>query len=169
MLKFERTLEFCGEGPFERALELGCSEGAFTRLLAPRCRSLVAVDISEIAVERARERLRGLDHVTCEVLQLPSEFPEGEFDLIVASDVLYYWPLADVVATLPRIEDALAPGGVLLALHYIPRMGALINGHEVHDALLEHATLAHAHAETTEFGSGRRYRIDRFVKPAASR
>ena len=115
VLKFDRTLELCGAGPFKRALEIGCSEGALTWLLAPRCANLLAVDIADVAVERARQRLSGLAHVQCETQGLPAEFPDGPFDLIVASDVLYYWPIDDVVSTLPRIEDALTPGGAFLA------------------------------------------------------
>jgi len=168
VLKFQRTLELCGNGPIGRALEIGCSEGAFTALLASRCESLLAVDISHIAIERARARFRELAHVECEVRVLPAEFPDGPFDLIVASDVLYYWPIADVVSNLPRIEDALVPGGVLVALHYVPRMGTLINGDEVHDALVRYTGLEQVESERLEFGAGRPYRIDRFVRPPAN-
>jgi predicted TPR repeat methyltransferase len=55
--KFAATLDRCGPGPFDRALELGCSVGTFTELLAPRCRSLLAVDVSQRAVDRTRARL----------------------------------------------------------------------------------------------------------------
>lgn len=40
--------------PFERAIEAGCAEGAFTESLATRCRKLLAADISAVAPERAR-------------------------------------------------------------------------------------------------------------------
>jgi SAM-dependent methyltransferase len=167
-LKFGRTLELCGAGPIGRAIEMGCSEGSFTRLLAPRCESLLAVDISAAAVDRARERLRDLAHVSVEARALPMDFPDGPFDLIVASDVLYYWPMKDVIETSSRLERELAPGGALVALHYVPRMGTLINGDEVHDALVRHLTLNHVLSERLEFGAGRPYRIDRFEKPPVS-
>jgi SAM-dependent methyltransferase len=167
-LKFERTLELCGNGRFGRALEIGCSEGAFTERLAPRCESLLAVDISGLAIERARERLHALEHVRLEVRALPVDFPDGPFDLIVASDVFYYWPIEDVVSIVPRIEQALAPGGTFVVLHYVPRMGSLINGDEVHDALVQHMRLEHPESERREFGAGRLYRIDRFVKLGVS-
>src|SRR5581483_9872934 len=64
--KYRRTLAACGEGPFEAALELACGTGLFTEMLAPRCKSLLAVDISAIAVGRARERVAGFPQVRCE-------------------------------------------------------------------------------------------------------
>lgn len=61
-------------------------------MLADRCGELLAVDVSERAVAAARERLEGLDHVRVKRRTLPEEMPGGQFDLIVASEVLYYFP-----------------------------------------------------------------------------
>ena len=46
-----------------RTLELGCSVGVFTAMLAPRASHLVAVDFSPTALERARRRVESFDHV----------------------------------------------------------------------------------------------------------
>jgi SAM-dependent methyltransferase len=162
--KFERTLDVCGPGPFYSALELGCAVGTFTEPLATRCESVLAVDISSKAVERASKRLAHLPNVTCEVRALPADLPRGPFDLIVASDVLYYWPMADLRRAAPALADALAPGGALVAVHYAPPMGAILSGDEVHDALAKVVTLRHVFSERTDFGAGRPYRVDRFEK-----
>lgn len=164
-LKFTRTLDLCGPGPFERALEIGCSIGTFTELLAPQCTSLLATDISEQAVRTALGRLGAFPQVTCEVRDLRHEFPEGFFDLIVASDVLYYWTIDMIVDVLRHIEQGLAPGGTLVTLHYIPRIGTLLNGNEVHDLLAQESRLDHVFTDETEFGDGRRYRVDLFARP----
>ncbi len=47
-----------GEKQFASALEVGCAEGLFTEALAPRCESLLAVDISPVALSRAGCRLQ---------------------------------------------------------------------------------------------------------------
>jgi len=47
-----------GNTCFRKALEVGCAEGAFTEFLAPRCESLLAVDVSAAALERALTRRR---------------------------------------------------------------------------------------------------------------
>jgi SAM-dependent methyltransferase len=161
-LKFARLLELCGPGPFERALEVGCSQGAFTERLAPRCRELLAVDISSKAVSRASERVVRFRHVRCEVRNLPSEVPPGPFDLIVASDVLYYWTRADVTTSARQFADALAPQGVLVVAHYIPRWGTFLTGDEAHDIFRESTPLEPVVAERVEFGAGRPYRVDRY-------
>ena len=44
---------------FERALEIGCSIGVFTALLAPRCAELLALDVSEAALAQAERALCG--------------------------------------------------------------------------------------------------------------
>lgn len=158
-LKYDRTLELCGDGPFDRALEIGCAEGAFTERLAERCRSLLAVDISDVAVHRASERTRSHARVRCERMTLPAEFPDGTFDLVVASDVFYYWQLPDLEASLRRIESAIAPGGRLVAAHYRPPMGAILDGDEVHDALSACLDLRHVHSEAVVLGQDP-YRFD---------
>jgi SAM-dependent methyltransferase len=162
--KFESTLDVCGAGPFGSALELGCAVGTFTELLAPRCESVLAVDISPTAIERATQRLGHLPNVTCEVRALPADLPSGPFDLIVASDVLYYWPMVDLLRAAPALAGALAPGGALVAVHYAPPMGAILSGDEVHDALAKAVTLRHVYSERKDFGAGRPYRVDRFER-----
>lgn len=161
--KYERTLAVLGPGPFGRALEVGCSVGVFTEMLAPRCGALLAVDISEHAVRQTQERVAGLPHVRCERRTLPAEMPPGPLDLIVCSDVLYYWPLEELRAALRRFEQTLAPGGRLVAAHYRPKAerGAPLDGEIVHDLLARESALFHAESRTFE-----KYRIDRFEKRA---
>lgn len=163
-LKFQRTLEVCGAQAQGRVLELGCAVGSFTEILAPRAAAVLAVDVAEGAVEQVRRRLAGQTHVESRAVAIPSEFPDGPFDLVVASDVLYYLPVEELKHCLRRIEASLDRGGALVAVHYVPRMGSVLNGDEAHDVLTEHTTLRHAMAERTEFGTGRTYRVDRFEK-----
>lgn len=167
-LKFSHLLEFCGEQEFGRGLELGCALGAFTEMLAPRCRELVAVDISAVAVKAAAERLSGFPGVRCEVRNLPSDLPAGKFDLIVASDVLCYWTRDDIRSAVRWFDESLNPGGVLVAAHYVPFMGALLIGDEAHDILKETTTLRPVLAERVEFGSGRPYRVAKYEKSSGS-
>lgn len=141
--KYERTLESPGDRRFRRALEAGSSIGVFTAMLAPRCDELLAVDASEKAVGIARERLAGQEHVRVERRTLPEEMPGGPFDLIVASEILYYWPRKVVLDALRRFEEILAPGGVLLAVHWRKETRTYpLQGDEVHELLVESTRLA---------------------------
>src|SRR5918994_708944 len=84
--KYERTLSVLQgqQRAYRTALEVGCSIGVFTAMLAPLCNELWAIDVSERAVAAARERLAGFPHVHVERRRLPEETPEGPFDLVVA-------------------------------------------------------------------------------------
>ncbi len=141
-VKYARTLELLGNRRFGRALEAGSSIGVFTKMLADRCDELVAVDVSEKAVAVARERLRGVANVKIERRTLPEEMPSGSFDLIVASEILYYFTRPEMLATLERFEDSLAPGGVLVAVHWRRETRRYpLQGDEVHELLLQNSRL----------------------------
>lgn len=119
--KYAATLRACGPGPFRSALELGASIGEFTALLAPRCRRLLAVDASPTAAERARARLWAWEEtVAVAVATIPDELPPGRFDLVVASEILYYLTAAELRATLDGLRERLVPGGRIVAVHWRP-------------------------------------------------
>jgi predicted TPR repeat methyltransferase len=141
--KYERTLESLGERRFRRAFEAGSSIGVFTAMLAPRCEELLAVDTSQKAVEIARERLAEQSHVRVERRTLLEEMSDGPFDLIVASEVLYYWPREVVLEALRSFEEILAQGGVLVAVHWRKETKTYpLQGDEVHELLVRHVRLA---------------------------
>ena len=93
-----------------------------------------------------------------------AEVPDGTFDLVVACDVLYYLPVDRLRHCVARIERSLTAGGAFVPVHYVPRMGSVLSGDEAHDVIASCATLRHELAERTEFGAGRTYRVDRYVK-----
>ena len=140
--KYARTLAVLGERTFPRALEAGASIGVFTELLADRCDELLAVDVSERAVATARRRLSWREHVRIERRTLPEEMPHGPFDLIVASEVLYYFPREEMLTVLRGFERELARGGLLLAVHWRRKTETYpLQGDEVHKLLLKHTRL----------------------------
>jgi SAM-dependent methyltransferase len=137
--KYRLTLDYLPERT-GRTLELACSIGVFTAMLAPRCESLVAVDFSPTAVGRARRRVAGLDQVEVLERRLPEQMPSGPFDTIVCAEVLYYWSADLVRDGLRRIEAALAPGGTMLAVHWRhPDPRRELTGDDVH-AMLDEGT-----------------------------
>jgi peptidoglycan/xylan/chitin deacetylase (PgdA/CDA1 family) len=115
--KFDQTLSVLPARRFARALELGCAEGHFTARLAPLVGQLVAGDISPTAIDRARKRCAGLDHVECQVLNLAGDPLPNKLDLIVCSEVLFYLPSAMLEAVAAKIAASLKPGGHLLLAH----------------------------------------------------
>lgn len=122
---------------YSRALEVGCSVGALAVDLSGRCDALVAVDSSETAIDLARRRTSGLEHVDVRRAQVPGEWPEGLFDLISISEIGYFLSpraLAEVVA---RARQALTDDGHLLLCHWRHQpVGWPLAGPAVHEAFL---------------------------------
>ncbi len=131
--KYADILEVLGTRRFGRVLEIGCSEGVFTEMLAPLCDEVVAVDISDVAIERAKERLADRAGVRVERRTLPLDYPDGPFDLVVCSDVLYLWPSELLDIGLRSILSSQSPDGLLLLQHYVGSFGFPITGEEVHE------------------------------------
>lgn len=109
-------VDVVGARPGDRALDLGCGRGAASALLADAVGptgSLTATDLSPAMVAHARAALTGsparLD-VRVGDASDPG-LPEGAFDVVVASAVLFFLP--DPEAALVRWVRLLAPGGRL--------------------------------------------------------
>lgn len=104
---------------FESALEIGCAEGAFTELLAPSCKSLLAADISAVALKRARNRREWPASIEFEKMDLVSDSLPGQFDLIVVTDVLTMIRDRRKLRTVCRkLAEATRGGGYILAGDY---------------------------------------------------
>jgi SAM-dependent methyltransferase len=134
--KYALTLAALPRPTYRRAFEAGCSVGVLTALLADRCGELLAADVSAAAVETARARTAHLPQVTVEHRHLPGQWPAGTFDLLVLSEICYYFDRADLTVLLDRAVSALDPDGHLVAVHWRhPVDDYPLGGDEVHDAL----------------------------------
>lgn len=118
--KYAATLAACGSGPIPRALELGGSIGVFSALLAPRCERLETLDAAPTAVSVARERLAPHPGAQARLGSIPDDLPSGPFELVVASEVLYYLDGEGLARTLARLVELLPAGGRLVAVHWRP-------------------------------------------------
>jgi len=120
---------------FKKTLELGCATGLLTEQLAERSDEVVAVDVVPLALERARERVSS-ERVTFGQYRTPSEWPAGEFDLIVLSELAYYWSPAEFASALTKIDESLRADGSLVACHWRPQIeGCALTGDDVHNAI----------------------------------
>lgn len=104
-----------GGEPFGNGLEIGCAEGLFTEQLAPLCQSLLAVDISPIALERARRRIGARANVRFLHWDLRVDPVPLTCDLIVIVHALEYVrnPL-HMLRARRKLVKSLRPGGLLL-------------------------------------------------------
>lgn len=118
--KYAATLDACGEGRFASALELGGSIGVFSARLAPRCDSLITIDAAPSAVEAARERLADQPQAAVTLGAIPADIPRRPYDLVVASEVLYYLDQSELAGTLALLRRLMSPRGRLVAVHWRP-------------------------------------------------
>ncbi|WP_019973360.1 class I SAM-dependent methyltransferase [Mycobacterium sp. 141] len=96
----------------ERVLDVGCGAGAFAVLLAQRSNHVDAVDRSGAMIAEAKRRTpMNVACVQADVLN--DALPATDYDAIVSITALHHMPLEVV---LPRLADALRPGGVLAAV-----------------------------------------------------
>ncbi len=149
--KYAATLAACGEGPFECALELGGSIGVFTVLLAPRCRRLVSIDAAPTAVAAARRRLA--EHPQVEVIlgAIPAAVPVASYDLVVASEVLYYLTADELAVALAVLGDRMVAGARLVAVDWRPAGPERpLDAEQVHAALRRQPWLALIRSDATE-------------------
>ena len=125
------------------AFEPGCSVGVLTAMLAARCDSLLACDAVPDAVASAKARTAGLPGVRVVQRAIPGEWPPHSFDLIVFSELLYYFDDADLGQVLGLGLGSLRPGGHLLAVHWRhPAPNHPRTGDDVHEDLAAQPGLA---------------------------
>lgn len=128
---------------FGSALEVGCSTGVLTAELAERCDHVLGIDISEAPLRRARRRSHDDVRLDFARFTTPDEWPDGVFDLIVLSEVGYYWGVHDLSVALDAVVGSLAADGVVVACHWRhPVAGYPLDGDAVHEVLNRDRRLA---------------------------
>jgi len=135
--KYAATLAALPWPHYDEVFEIGCSLGVLTAQLAPRCGHLLAVDVSEAALAQARTRCAALPQVELRRLRVPEEFPPQQLDLVLVSEVGYYWSPADLARAADQVIAGLKPGGQLLLVHWTPPVHDYpLTGDDVHGFFL---------------------------------
>lgn len=97
--------------PGDRALDVGCGDGAFTAVLAEAGARVIGVDVAQTALDRAGARDQELD-LRLIPIDGPLPFEDCRFDLVWASEVLEH--VVDTARWLSEVRRVLNPGGRLL-------------------------------------------------------
>lgn len=155
--KYRHSIEALPRARYANALEIGCAIGVLTQDLAARCGSLLAIDVSPTALADARRRCADLANVTFARLRMPHDPLPGRFDLIVLSEVAYYWDAADLERAAAALKNALEPDGDLLLVHYTGPTNYPHSGDAAVAALRKHLG---ASIETADTERREMYRLD---------
>ena len=118
-----------------RALDLGCGEGADAIWLAEHGWHVTAVDISQTALDRARDDAAArnlLDRIDFQRRDLTETFPDGTFDL-VSAQFLHSTLEWDRTQLLRRAVETVVPGGTLLIVDHAAAPPWAQHHHHHHD------------------------------------
>lgn len=160
--KYAATLAALRRPRYAAALEVGCAIGVLTARLAERCDTLLAIDGSEVALATARADCAGQAHVTFARGMVPGDFPNGRYDLIVLSEVLYYLSPADLTILAGQCCAALRDGGEIVSCHWLGETDYPLSGREASD-LFAAETLKRSLVREPVFEGA--YRLERLVAP----
>lgn len=146
--RYRTVMEALPELAYARAFEPGCSVGELTAQLAEVCGHVVATDVAPSAVERARQRCAAFDNVDIQCIDLAAALPPGTFDLIVFSEIGYYFPKPMLERITGELARMLNVGGDFLAVHWLGESpDHVLHGDVVHAELFAHLPLRHVTGE----------------------
>jgi trans-aconitate methyltransferase len=118
--------------------EPGCSVVVLTERLARIADRVIATDFAPSAAEQAKRRCTGLPNVQIEVADVRRFIPAERPDLIVFSEICYYFPVDEIRRLGSFLSEHLAAGGELLAAHWLGHsVDHVIHADEAHRALRE--------------------------------
>ena len=156
--KYASTIDALPRNDYDNALEIGCSIGVLTKMLAENCKHLLAIDVSEKALQKAAERCKDLDHVQFEKSSFPQELPNDRYDLIMISEVAYYLSPSDWKMAMEKLVHLMKPGATVVLVHWLPEVHDYPQtGDQVHNSFEEQlgGVMKNIHSSRRE-----KYRID---------
>jgi SAM-dependent methyltransferase len=101
------------------AVDVGCGDGVFARAMARRGARVLAIDLSPRMIAVAQARTSPdlcIQYRVANIMTAP--LPSGAFDVVVSVNMVHHMPLPQIV---PRLADAVAPGGLLLIQDVVDR------------------------------------------------
>ncbi|HEX3983664.1 MAG TPA: class I SAM-dependent methyltransferase [Acidisoma sp.] len=117
--KYDVAIAAVADRHYSAGLEIGCSIGVLSARLAALCEIFLGLDISEHPLVAARAACADFPNAHFLRMKVPVEWPDGRFDLIILSEVLYFLSAADIAATSSRIGRCLLPGGRVLLVNWL--------------------------------------------------
>lgn len=104
--KYDATCAALQSGRYRSGIEIGCSVGVLSARLAARCERFLAIDLAERAVVSASARLLPFPGAEAKVACIPVDWPEGPFDLIMLSEVIYYLQETEIALLAAKVSDS---------------------------------------------------------------
>lgn len=136
--KYMKTLDSLPKKRYLKGLEIGCSIGVLTNLLAERCDELLSIDLNEIALASAKARLGDRSNVTLKIGSIPDNLPKDTFDLVVMSEVGYFLNFGDLMKAKGEIKFRMTNDADLILVHWIHEVADFpLSGDQVNKCFLD--------------------------------
>jgi len=135
--KYTLTLNAMRKPHYRSALEVGCSIGVLTHSLASRCDAVLAIDAAPIPLLEARRRCGDLPGVRFEQMFVPKQWPDGVFELVLLSEIVYYLSPEDVGRLAARVTQSLPKGGSVILVHWTDPTDYPLGGDEAASLFIE--------------------------------
>ena len=126
--KYRATVAAIPAQRFRAAIEIGCSIGVLTAMIAARADHVTGVDLSPEAIRLARERLADRGHVRLICGTIPADWPDGRWDLLLLSEVVYYLSAPEIDALCARIATSAMPGAHCILVNWTGDTGTAWHG-----------------------------------------
>lgn len=95
-------------------LEVGCAEGFITKSLAQRFDRVIACDLSDIAVDRARRYCSDAPNVEFHAQDIRSGIPAHDVQVCLVSDVLYYLSAREISSFAIELASRMSASGQMV-------------------------------------------------------
>jgi len=106
--------------PYDTAIDVGCGLGYFTNKFAHLCRTVVGVDVSSAAIQKAKQKFPNLRFQVLDIRKAHRRM--RFFDLVVVKDIFWY-VFPDLVQVVRNLTALTAPGGRLFVFQSFPNLG----------------------------------------------
>lgn len=87
--------------------------------------------------DRAETRLRSRPHVWFEERSIPEQWPTGQFDLVVLSEIAYYFDEADLGNVLECVMNSTASGAHVVGVHWRGETDYPLSGDRCHELIAQ--------------------------------
>lgn len=117
--KYAATCATLADRRYEAALEIGCSIGELSARIAPICTSFLGVDIAEAPLVQARHRCAHILGAEFRRATLPRDWPHGTYDLIILSEVLYFFSAPEIARLAALVRASLRQDSRIILVNWL--------------------------------------------------